>query len=186
MFELGHLTREMTEEALTPLVGLALTDFRQPIFTIFEFGEQRPGKNRRGEDVTFADWSFDITGMSWQVVHHDRVVIGSSDMPYSGKRRPKRFFERITPPRDPELRSRWRAANDFLDLVEAGSLHAVAVSAGPAGATSIFLEEGYAIHTFTDSSKATDLWTLQHRPTRESFWAEAKLNGLIARKYELK
>ena len=81
--ELGPLTPDLAEKTLSVLVGLPLSDFRKPIFTIFEFGEQKPAKNRKGQDVTFADWILDC--WVWQITKGDAVVLGWKDMPYRPK-----------------------------------------------------------------------------------------------------
>lgn len=183
--ELGPLTDEMTEKALAVLVGLPLTKFLKPIFVVFEFGDQLPFKNRKGEDITLAEWSFDIIDF-WHVTHNDTIVIGRNDMPHRRKGRGRRFFERRTPPRDPQQRARWQRANDFLDRVDNGSLRVTSVLGGPAGAACIQLTDGYAIRAFSADSDRGDLWTLQNRVTKYSFWAGTEGYGPIALQYERK
>lgn len=174
--QLGPLTIEMADKALAPFVGMPLTGFYKPIWAIFEFGEQLPDKNRKGEDVTFSDWCIDLHGV-WQVTNEDKVVLGSADMPWRRKGRGRRFFSRMTPPPDPDKRIRWQAANDFFDRVDAGNLIVASVSGGPAGAICIELSDGFAIRTFTGHSATGDLWTVRKRTTDYSFWANVQPTG---------
>jgi hypothetical protein len=181
--DLGPLTQEMTESALSVLVGLPLTAFRKPIFVVFEFGDQLLFKNRKGDDITLAEWSFDVIDF-WHVTNNDTIVIGRNDMPHRRKGRSRRFFDRRTPPRDPQQRARWQRARDFLDRVNDGRLRVISVSGGPAGAACIQLTDGYAIRAFSADSDRGDLWTLQNRVTKYAFWAGTEGNGPIAWHYE--
>ena len=179
---LGPLSKELVELALSPLVGLPFTGFYKPLFAIFEFGDQRPDKNRNGEDVTFADWNIAFS-CSWQVTKADMVVLGSNDMPWSGKRK-RRFFQRTTPPPDPWKRIRWQLANEFFDVADKGNLHVVSVSSGSAGAVSIQLTDEYAIRAFNADSGFYCLWTIRNLAEDYAFTADLRPEGLVA--FEIK
>lgn len=64
------------QEALSILIGLPLTDmFRYFEFQKFEFGEQNPHLNDRGEETTWSDWGL-VVACEWQVEGPDGFVLG--------------------------------------------------------------------------------------------------------------
>jgi len=59
--------RRSAKEALSALVGLPLSDmFRYAGCQKFEFGEQKPHLNRKGEEMTRADWGL-VASCHWRI-----------------------------------------------------------------------------------------------------------------------
>jgi hypothetical protein len=181
--DLGRLKPAVAREALSVLIGLPLSDVWHPIFQVFEFGEQRPGKNNRGDDVTFAEWSLHVS-CAGQVTRHASVIVASGDMRRNGTGAARRFFDRKTPPKEPEARKRWAAAKEFFAHVKQGSLLVRSVSVSPVGSVTINLSKGFAIRTFTNSAGDWGQWALLHRNSSYSFWVDARADGAIAGKFE--
>ena len=50
----------------------------RPAWQAFEFGLQKPGKNRRGEDITIADWKLDVSG-DWEILGPSEFCLSSKD-----------------------------------------------------------------------------------------------------------
>lgn len=181
--DLGRLDPALAEEALLILIGLPLSSMWHPIFQIFEFGEQRPGKNKKGQDVTFGDWSLHVS-CEWHVARNGSVIVGSRDMKRKRTGQARRFFDRKTPPRDAEERKRWAAANEFFDLVKQGVLIVQSVSVGSTGSLEIKLSDNFVLRTFNACATGWEQWCLLHRPSPYSFWVDARADGAIAHRWE--
>ncbi len=178
----GPLTTAMAQEALAPLIGQPLTDMRRPLWQIFEFGEQRPTRNRHGEDITLADWLLSIY-CSWQLTRGDSVILGYDDFSHNLMRATRRFFDRKTPPKDAIARKRWKAANELFALVESGVLIVRCITVHPAGGVAIGLSDDYEIRTFNDMSDPCFLWSIYRKPTSSTFGVDGSPIGLEAWTY---
>ncbi len=130
---------------LSVLVGEPLSDMWRPFGQAFEFAEQIPHVNRRGEDVTFAALEVTFTS-TWHVMRESVLVMGSGDHDYPKKKR--RFYDRQTPPRKEPERQRWKEAQTLLAKVVAAELIVQSVSADRYGQVEIRLSRGYAIRNF--------------------------------------
>lgn len=128
-------------ERLQVLVGLPLTDIWRPVWQCFEFGEQKTATNRKGDEITRADYSVTLTG-DWAVTLGSVVVVGSGDHKGIGKRR---FYDRATPPREPESRDRWKRAKAFFQLIEEAKLIVESILVAPSGLILISFSDGYVI-----------------------------------------
>lgn len=59
--------RRSTKETFSALIGLPLSDmWRYMGCQKFEFGEQKPNLNRKGEATTWADWGLVVSG-NWRI-----------------------------------------------------------------------------------------------------------------------
>lgn len=65
---LSEEERRATRETLSVLVGLPLSDmWRYMGCQKFEFGEQKPYLNRKGEETTWADWGL-VANCDWRIL----------------------------------------------------------------------------------------------------------------------
>jgi hypothetical protein len=79
--------QEEVETTLQPLLGQPLSDmWRAAGMQIFEIGVQRPCKNRRGQEITRADWSLHVS-CCWYIMGPKGDIVSSSDFGPDGSRR---------------------------------------------------------------------------------------------------
>lgn len=140
------------EVTFSKIIGLPLTDLWQALGQIFEFGEQKPFTNKKGQATTQADYSLKFLA-NWRVSLGAVTVFGSGDH-RSGKRR---FYDRQTPPRDPIARTRWRRAKEFLQRIDAGDLIVRSLNVSDSGLIIVALSDGYEIAGFGCESDWQDL-----------------------------
>jgi len=75
---LTEAQRQEAETAMTALIGQPLTDmWRYMGFQRLEFGEQKPAKNRKGEDITRSDWGL-VLGGYWQIASADGFTLSDA------------------------------------------------------------------------------------------------------------
>jgi len=93
--------REETETRLRPLLGRPLSDmWRAAGMQVLEFGEQRPAKNRRGQEITRADRSLHVS-CCWLIEGPNGEIVSSDDFGPQGARRDERahpFYEMLGDP----------------------------------------------------------------------------------------
>lgn len=137
----------------------------RPVFQVFEFGEQKPCKNRKGEDVTRADISIDVcSDCSWSINHGHTVVLGSAD--HNTKRR---FYDRKTPPRNKAARQRWLAVKDLFGKIEKQVLTVTSINVRESGAFTISMKGGYKLECIPSTSDILDLWWFSNHETGNSY-----------------
>ena len=79
-------------QALHPLIGEPLSDmFRFAGIQAFDFGVQRPAKNRKGEDITVSDQGLHIS-CSWIVAGPEGDIFSSKDFGPEGSRRDENAY----------------------------------------------------------------------------------------------
>lgn len=91
--------RVKIETAMNELIGQPLTSmWRYAGLQKFEFGVQKPSRNRKGEKVTHADWGLVVT-CRWQIDDKDEnKIVGSEDFGPQGARRDSgasEFYKRL-------------------------------------------------------------------------------------------
>jgi hypothetical protein len=80
------------EKTLHPLIGEPLSDmWRYAGHQKFEFGIQRPCKNRKGEHITIADWGFVVAG-DWRITGPEGYIVSSDDFGPKGSRRDEKAY----------------------------------------------------------------------------------------------
>ena len=78
--------KEQIERALQALRAEPLSDmFRFAGIQAFEFGVQRPGKNRKGQDITLADQRLHVS-CDWRLDGTEGVIVSSEDFGLNGSR----------------------------------------------------------------------------------------------------
>ena len=79
--------KEEIERALQPLIGEPLSDMRRFVgIQAFEFGIQRPCKNRKGQDITRGTWRLHA-GCYWRITGPDGNILSAEDFGPGGSRR---------------------------------------------------------------------------------------------------
>src|SRR5690242_1447545 len=66
-------------ELLQPICGEPLSGMWRAVGQILEFGVQKPATNRKGEAITRGDFDLKFIAADWRIVHHGRIILGSSD-----------------------------------------------------------------------------------------------------------
>ncbi|MBS1715393.1 MAG: hypothetical protein JST30_13770 [Armatimonadetes bacterium] len=129
---------------LSVLVGQPLTDMWRPCSQCFEFGEQRPYTTPKGHETTRAQVSLFVYA-NWRIAQNGVVVMGSDDHRPSRRGSKRRFYDRKTPPRDPERRRAWTIANAFLSNLKTSRFVVLSVEVGAAGLLHLTLTKGVTI-----------------------------------------
>jgi hypothetical protein len=134
------------EAVLGPLVGEPLTGmWRYAGYQRFEFGPQRPAKNRKGEDITMSDLAL-VVGCTWSVTGPSGVVLSSADFLPDGTRRDE-------------------GASEFYDFLRADPLIVEVVEASESGALRIGMSRGYELYVEADLEDEEDeQWRLMQGP----------------------
>lgn len=123
---------------LSPMIGEPLSDMWRGLGQIFEFGERKDCLNGKGESIQQADFHFKALS-DWAISQNGVLLMNRHD--HRGKRR---FYRRISKPREPDKAERWIRAKRFFDQVYAGELvlRRVAVEQG---VLRLELDSGYLI-----------------------------------------
>lgn len=142
---------------VSQLVGLRLSELRQPGCQVFEFGEQRLRAAKFRDDCPRGDFQLTV-GTSWSIFKDEEVVFGSED-----HLKTERFYDRSTPPADLSEQKRWHRARMFFDECDNPGLVVSEVLVGPGGCLQIGLTKGYSLIVVpTTSSSEYDHWDLWH------------------------
>jgi hypothetical protein len=136
-------TPEKIVSLLSPMIGEPLSDMWRALGQIFEFGEQKPFVNHKGEEATQADFHFKALS-DWSLSQDGVLIMNAYD--HRGKRR---FYHRIRKPTEPEKAVRWSRANAFFDQVYEGSLVLNNISVTD-GVVRLELDLGYLIEVRSD------------------------------------
>ncbi len=130
-------------KVLALLVGLPLSDMWRAGFQIFEFGEQQPFQNRKGKEVTKADYALHVS-CPWRIVGPKGLSLASDDY-ISGKASGPRHG---------------RAKAFFADL-RAATLVVERLEADVAGSVRLWLRGGYLLELLPMStSRSKEHWRL--------------------------
>jgi hypothetical protein len=132
----------LIEAALRPLLGEPLTDmWRYADCQRFEFGPQRPAKNRRGEDITLSDKAL-VVGCAWRIPGPSGEVLSSADFRSDGTRRDEQ-------------------AHEFYGFLRADPLLVEAVAASEVGALALQQSRGYELCVEADlPAEEDEQWRL--------------------------
>jgi hypothetical protein len=118
--------KEEIETALRPLLGQPLSDmWRYAGYQKFEFGVQRPAKNREGEAVTVADWGL-VVACRWAITGPEGLVVSSANF-------------------GPGTARRDEPARPFYRLIHADSPVVEGLEADQDGALRFVLSQGYTL-----------------------------------------
>ena len=157
--------KERIERALQPLIGLPLSDMwriSRAGLQRFEFGEQRPGKNKRGETVTFGSHALHVA-CAWRIVETSAIIIGADD--YNGEERHKRYPARFDP-NNPEPDSSALRAFAFFDSLSENPPVVEAIEADGAGSVHFFLSCERRLEILPLDSAPDEHWRLLYRDGR--------------------
>ncbi|MBL8060016.1 MAG: hypothetical protein JNK63_04785 [Chthonomonas sp.] len=102
----------------------------------------------------------------WAIVKDGLVVFGEDDFPRKGRR----FFNRKTPPRDPEARQRWKRANQFFDAVKSEQLMVTAAIVTPEVNLRIEFTEGHCLLTLAAYASMVENWVLTDQESDQSWY----------------
>ena len=117
--------RRDVHKALSALIGMPLSDMiRYCGWQRFEFGEQIPAKNKRGEDVTISDWAISLN-CPWRIEGPDGFSLTSEDF------EPERHDDH---------------AEAFYDRFESDPISVESVSVESNGALTFFFSEGFVLN----------------------------------------
>ncbi len=155
MLDLQHL-----HDLLQPIVGEPLSDIYRSVGQVFEFGEQRPDTNKRGEAITRGDFTLKLIAADWRIVQAGRVILGSSDRTNN-----ESFFHDDEPSDLPFGAEAWRLGREFLGSVEEANLVVEAIEVGPFADVAIQLSNGFKMESFGSSGQDFDLWWFHNRRT---------------------
>lgn len=150
-------------DLLQPIVGEPLSDMWRGLGQIFEFGEQRPDINRRGQAITRGDFSLKFISADWRIVQAGRLILGSTDH-YDEER----FYDSEEPlirPYDDEARSLIR---EFFESVRASKFVVESVEVGPLADVTVRLSHDLLIQSFGSSGQDKDLWWFDNGRTEVS------------------
>jgi len=147
-------------DLLLPIVGEPLSGMWRAVGQVFEFGEQRPDTNRRGEAITRGDFWLKFIAADWRVIQGGRLIIGSSD-----RTNDDRFFNSDEPPLRPDDVEIWRLGRDFLKAVEDCKFVAESIEVGQFADVRVHLSNDLLIQSFGSSGQDFDLWWFHNRRT---------------------
>ena len=118
--------KEELERALQPLIGEPLSDMsRFAGMQMFEFGIQRPCKNRKGQDITLADQRLHVS-CYWCVSSSEGTIISCEDFDPNGSRRDARAYP-------------------FYNMLESNPPIVEVLEADEAGTLRLYLSGGYSL-----------------------------------------
>lgn len=141
--------RLLQDEVRTLLVGQPLSDLWHPAFWVFEFGEQLPFINKRGDDVTAASIKLDLS-CPWRISKDRRLVMSSGDFEFDRKYQRVALPYRVTRPRDAWDIERWRLCKGFWNVLEEASVRVRRVTVRPTGDITLLLSHGYRLDVWVD------------------------------------
>ncbi|MCE9560403.1 MAG: hypothetical protein K8R88_15825 [Armatimonadetes bacterium] len=130
------------------MVGHPLVDLWRPLSQAFEFGKLRRSPKNRREVGWRGSYQINLE-CAWSLFKNEQVVFGSAD-----HLRRRRFYHRLSPPRESVARARWQAAHDFLEAADEARLIVTSVEVTTGACLSISLTEGYRIVAVPDSVSA--------------------------------
>ncbi len=120
------------------LIGEPLSDmYRFAGIQVFEFGVQRPGKNRKGEEITFADRRLHVS-CRWCITGPEGNIVSSMDF---GPNR-SRHDERASP---------------FYEMLESEPPVVEALKADESGAIVLRMSRGYTLEVQPDEGEDTQI-----------------------------
>ncbi len=132
------------EKALKPLVGLPLSDMWRAGCQIFEFGQQHPFQNRKGEQVIRADYGLDVS-CPWRIIAPEGMALASWDYLSDDKR---------TRPRHARSRA-------FFEQLRAATLTVEAIEADSVGGVRFRLKGGYVLEVLpVSTSRSDEYWRM--------------------------
>ena len=111
--------------------------WRYAWFQRFEFGAQRPAKNRKGEAITMSDWTL-VAGCYWRITGPDgEKVVSSADFGPGESRRDEKAYP-------------------FYGMLHREPLVVEAVEADERGELRIRLSQGYLLKVSPDDEPQPD------------------------------
>lgn len=127
---LSDSQKSLVQDALAPLVGLPISDmWRYAGCQKFEFGEQRPHLNRKGDETTWADWGL-VVSCAWRIEGPNCFILSSD---HFGETRTDDF------------------AHDFYDSLEDAAPVVEGVDVQNDGGFCLTLSKGYALDVQPDA-----------------------------------
>ena len=150
----------LLNDLLQPIVGEPLSGMWRALGQVFEFGEQRPDTNRRGEAITQGDFLLKFIAADWRVVQAGRIILGSSDHTNND-----RFYDTDQEPERPYDAEAWRLGRDFLESVENCKFVAESIEVGRFADVRVRLSHDLMIESFGSSGQDFDLWWFLNRRT---------------------
>jgi hypothetical protein len=145
---------------LQPIVGEPLSGMWRALGQIFEFGEQRPDRNRHGEAITVADFALKFITADWRVIQAGRIILGSSDHSDDD-----RFYHEDEPPQRPYDDEAWRLARNFLNSVDECTFIVESIEVGQFADLTLRLSNDLQIQSFGSSGQDLDVWWFHNRRT---------------------
>ena len=121
--------------------------FRYAGYQKFEFGVQRPFKNRKGEDITRADWGL-VVGGDWRITGTEGGIVSSDDFG-SGKER-----------RDQSAKDFYRSLSNTFPLVKT-------IEAEDNGAVRIAMSGGYLLEIHASGGNDGERWRFMPKDSKE-------------------
>ena len=166
----GYTERDIAllTEQLQAICGQPLTRIRQLYGDVFEFGVQRPQKNRKGDDVNWADFRLSIICADWRVVQRGRIILASRE--YRDETHLVSDFDES--PETPQIAESRRIAREFFDAVTEGKFIVQSVVVRDHADMVIRLSEDLVIESFSSSCQNEDSWHFCND--------NAKVSGLIS------
>lgn len=129
--------KQEIEAALQPLIGQPLSDmWRYAGCQKFEFGVQRPAKNRKGQDVKRADWGL-VVSCDWRVMGPEGHVVSSDDFGPGRSRRDEQ-------------------AKPFYELIHTDPPVVEGIEANTGGALRIRMSQGYTLDVQPETDSGSD------------------------------
>jgi hypothetical protein len=147
-------------DLLQPIVGQPLSGMWRAVGQVFEFGEQRPDTNRRGEAIMQGDFLLKFIAADWRVIQADRLILGSSDHSSDD-----RFFDSEEPSECLYESEAWRLGRDFLQSVKERKFVAESIEVGKFADVTVHLSNNLLIQSFGSSGQDLDLWWFLNRCT---------------------
>lgn len=127
------------EQALHPLLGEPLSNmWRYAGCQKFEFGVQRPHKNRKGQTVTWADWGLVVT-CAWCIRGPEGVIVSSDDFGPGRSRRDEKAYP-------------------FYDMLHDDPPIVETIVAGEDGTVHIQMTRGYTLDVRPKGGPDTEEW----------------------------
>lgn len=157
--------KEKIERALKPLVGLPLSDmWRISRYGLqrFEFGDQWPDKNRRGETVTYGICSLHVA-CAWRIIHSSGIIVGADD--YNNSEQHESYPSRLNPD-NPEPDIFALRAFAFFDSLHDNPPIVETLEADNVGSVHFFLSREYQLQILPIESGDGEHWRLLYRDGR--------------------
>lgn len=156
----SELDIDFLHELLQPICSEPLTGVWRAVGQVFEFGVQRPMKDRKGEGITRGDFDLKFIYADWRVVHHGRVILGSTDHCDD-----EQFYNSDQPPELPYNAEARRLACDFFDALSEAKFIVESVVVRDHADVAIRLSDELLIESFSSSGQDSDSWWFSNRRT---------------------